>query len=341
MLHTLDPIALQLELPFIANFAITIRWYGLSYLAGFLAAWLIISKIKFFGRYQMNSQQATDFIFYVAIGTLLGGRLGYCLFYSPELLYTFSARLPFWEALAIHRGGMSSHGGMIGILVGAGLFARKEKLSLLYLLDLSCLSAPIGIFFGRLANFVNGELYGRIAPNNLAMGVKFPQEIFNWDPGQLKQLFLVLERSHPTLDKSAWHELISNSLFSQSARYKVEGIITEMITSLQNGDIAIKEPLKAILPLRYPSQIYEALSEGVLLFIILLLVAHFCKREGVLTAAFLIFYSIFRIFCESFRLPDPAIGFQIFDLTRGQILSFIPLAIGILLFIRQIKLKAP
>jgi len=168
--------------PFLIEFTegIGIRYYGLAYLAGFFLAYFFVDYMVRKGTIPLTREQAADLITYAAIGTLAGGRLGYVLFYSPELITTFHSQLPYWGVLEVHKGGMASHGGFIGIVTACLLFARKHKLDKFLMIDLCCLGGTIGVFFGRVANFINGELYGRECDPNLAIAVKFPSEIYSW-----------------------------------------------------------------------------------------------------------------------------------------------------------------
>ena len=165
-LHTFDPFAIQ----FTENFGI--RWYGLAYLAGFLLGYLFVIRLSKLKRSPIPITKVGDFIFAMVLSVLLGGRLGYCLFYRPELFFDFSSTIPFWGVLAIHEGGMASHGGVIGFIAGCILFGRKHKYPIGHLFDLTLVGIFLGVFFGRIANFINGELYGRIT--NVPWAVKFP-----------------------------------------------------------------------------------------------------------------------------------------------------------------------
>ena len=150
-IHALDPTAIQLTDTF------GIRWYGISYAAGFIVAWLVIWWLATTRRILLSPSQVGDYITYAIIGVLVGGRLGYCLFYEPSLLVTFSDSFPFWGLLAIHQGGMASHGGVISMVVAMWILAARSGLPLMHLLDVTAFVAPPGLFFGRLANFVNRE----------------------------------------------------------------------------------------------------------------------------------------------------------------------------------------
>lgn len=144
-----------------------IRWYGLMYVFGFLfAAWFIPREAARRG-VPMDKEKTNDLIFYLVLGVLLGGRLGYVLFYN--LPYYISKP---WELIAIWHGGMSFHGGLLGVTVAIFLFVRKFKIPLLQLLDLAALAAPVGLGLGRLGNFINGELWGK--PSNVPWAIIFP-----------------------------------------------------------------------------------------------------------------------------------------------------------------------
>ena len=174
--HNLDPFLIQ----FSGNFGV--RWYGLAYMTGFIVGAMIMTFIAKRGRRTLPADQVTDFITYVVLGVMIGGRVGYALFYSPELIMDFKSTFPFWGVLEVWHGGMSSHGGIIGIVLISLLYARRHKIYWLHLADLTTLGGTVGIFCGRIANFINGELMGRPAPINLPWAVKFPQDIYHWTP---------------------------------------------------------------------------------------------------------------------------------------------------------------
>ncbi|MES2856573.1 MAG: prolipoprotein diacylglyceryl transferase, partial [Bdellovibrionota bacterium] len=171
--HNLDPFLVQF------SGTVGIRWYGLAYLTAFVLGAAIMIFLAKRGRRTIAADQVTDYITYIVLGTMIGGRVGYALFYSPDLLTDFSSAFPYWGVLKVWEGGMASHGGMIGVFVAALLFARRHKLDWRHLGDLTVLGGSVGFFFGRLANFINGELFGRAA-EGFKWAVKFPSEIFLW-----------------------------------------------------------------------------------------------------------------------------------------------------------------
>ncbi len=237
---------------------LAIRWYALAYIAGLVLGWLIIRRIVSDDRYwngkkRPSAESIDDLLIYCAFGVILGGRIGIVLFYNPQ--YYFSHPI---EIFKIWEGGMSFHGGLIGAVIGILLFCRRYKTRAFTVLDLCSLVAPIGIFLGRIANFIRPELWGR--PTNVPWAVIFPG---------------------------------------------TDG-----------------QP-------RHPSQIYEALLEGLLAFVILYVLAQMgaLRRPGLLTGVFAIVYGAARIFSECFREPDPQLGYLKWGLTMGMVLSF-PLIIA-------------
>tara|TARA_B100001175_G_scaffold317576_1_gene335069 strand:- start:1783 stop:2565 length:783 start_codon:yes stop_codon:yes gene_type:complete len=248
-INNFDPVALEI-------FSLEIRWYSLAYIIGILMGWIVCKKffIKKFEIYE----KFDDYITYLIIGIILGGRLGYIIFYNFN--YYLNNILDIFK---IWDGGMSFHGGLIGVIVASIIFASKNKQDSFLYMDLVSLVAPIGIFFGRVANFINSELYGKVT--DVPWGVTFIQ-----------------------IDNLA----------------------------------------------RHPSQLYEAAFEGVILFLILLYFKNkkFLETPGLISSIFLIFYSIFRIIVEFFRVPDEQLGYLIFNLSMGQIISIIFIIAGITLY---------
>jgi len=340
MLHDFSPFAIQ----FSENFGI--RWYGLSYLAGFFCSYLFIRWMAARQRLGLTPQLVGDMVTYGAIGILLGGRLGYCFFYSPDLFLKFKSQFPFWGVLALNEGGMSSHGGMIGLAIALILFSWKTSLSQIYLLDLASISGPIGIFFGRIANFVNGELVGREAPTDFAYAVKFPQDILYWPQYELSKLGSlgdVMDKI-PGVGKGEWLSWVDQFRANPEIQSKVHGALDQVLVQVQSGNQAVKEALSPLLTARYPSQLFGAFGEGLFLFLILFVIWYKPRRPGVVGSYFLVFYSIARIVGEQFRLPDAHIGFDFFGFTRGQILSGVMLLVGLwLLFFysRRMAISEP
>lgn len=317
--------------PFIWQFTDTIglRWYGFAYVMGFVAAYLVMSWVVKRQRSGLTSEHISDFITYIAFGTLIGGRLGYVFFYSPDLLWKFKAEIPFWGVLAVNEGGMASHGGMIGIVIACLLYARKTGISSLYLFDLCTLAGPIGVFFGRIANFINGELVGRPCAPDFPLAVKFPQDIRLWpvqEFDRLKGLDVVVDKVG--VSKVQWLEWLDRYRTDGSARDQVYDGLEKIIVGIQQGNSAAKEAIAPLLTARHPSQLYAAFGEGLFIFVFLFLLWRSPRKPGFVCATFIILYAGVRIADEFFRTPDAHIGFQLFGLTRGQWLSIVMMAIG-------------
>ena len=169
--------------PFLIEFSpgIGIRYYSLAYAFGAVFAYFIGLYLIRKGRLKVQKEQLMDVVFYLMFfGIVLGGRLGYCLFYNPSSFISFDLSFPFWEVLKIHKGGMSSHGGVIGVALCAFFYSYKKRLNFFSLADYISLAASFGLFLGRLANFINGELYGRVIKTKAFLAVRFPTEISEW-----------------------------------------------------------------------------------------------------------------------------------------------------------------
>ena len=261
--HDLSPFVLR----FGPNFGI--RWYGFSYVLAFLVGFWLFRRLARKGYSDLPPERAGDFITLAALaGVLLGGRVGYILFYRfDEFLRDPLMALKVWE------GGMSSHGGILGLLVFTLIYSRVQRISWTDLGDNLVVVAPLGILFGRLANFINGELWGR--PATVPWAVICPKA--------------------PLVDDA--HRVRVDTL----------GIFANP---------------------RHPSQIYQALLEGALLFAVLFLVRMRIRTpNGILTGLFFVLYAVLRIVGEVFREPDPGAAL-ILGLTRGQFLSLFMIAIG-------------
>src|SRR6266478_7419654 len=271
------------------------RWYGFAYVLAFISAYFIVRLLSKRGYCDLSPERVSDFITWTALfGVLLGGRIGYVLFYKPEMLREPLSILRVWE------GGMASHGGMIGILALTFYYARRHKLTWTNLGDALVVAAPIGLFFGRCANFINGELYGRAT--NVSWAMQFPKELAD-NIGEAERAIAACRQIDPTLNSS------------------------DAIVAAMRHEPQVKETLRGILTPRHPSQLYEAFFEGIILFAILWFVRTRMRQpNGVLTGLFLICYAIFRIVVENFREPDAAL---IAGFTRGQFFSFFLIGIGL------------
>ncbi len=332
MVHDLSPFILKFPETSLWGSEFGFRWYGFSYMLGFICAYYIICWLAERQRAGLTRNMVADFITYAAVGTLIGGRLGYCLFYDPSLFLSFRPGFPFWGVLAVNEGGMASHGGIIGIFVACFLYARKMGLNYVYLLDLAAITGPLGSLFGRIANFINGELVGRVASADFPLAVKFPSDIMTWPTyefDRLSQLTPVVESLGVPAAK--WSTLLASYRIDVASREQVYGTLGKVIQEIQNGNDKVKQLIAPILDPRHPSQLYAALSEGLITFLILFFLARKSRKPGFIAGSFVITYAIARIINEQFRMPDVQLGFQALGLTRGQWLSVAMLIVGFLL----------
>lgn len=316
MLHDLSPFIIKFGEDF------GLRWYGFSYVLGFVFAYLIMSWLAHRQRAGLSAEQIGDLIVYLAFGTLIGGRLGYVFFYSPDLLWKFRAEFPFWGVLAVNEGGMSAHGGILGVIAASLLFAARSGVSILYLFDLCAVAGPLGIFFGRIANFINGELLGRPVSADFPLAVRFPQEIRAWPlraPDHLPALGPAVEAAGAP--GTSWTDLLGQDRADVAVSNQIDDLLNKVIAEVQNGNAAVKGALEPLLTPRHPVQLYAALGEGLLLFLILFFLWRSPRKPGFIGACFVVFYAVIRFGDEFFREPDAGIGYQMLDLTRGQWLS--------------------
>lgn len=319
--HNMDPVLL----PVWKN--IQIRWYGLAYLMGFVMGYLLLRWMAKRKLWVLKPEKVGDFIAYAAIfGVFLGGRLGYVLFY---MIPSKGVGAVLSDPLVIFRvweGGMSSHGGILGLTVFAWFYARKSKVSWPGIGDGLVIASTLGVFFGRLANFVNGELYGRViaAGKNVPWAMKFPKELHEVDT----ESFEVAMREAVAADQSrlgeAW-KAYSADPGGEDART----FLLERVQEAGRENPAIMEVLGNYLNARHPSQLYQALLEGLGLCLILFLMRlRFPKMaHGIITGTFFILYATFRIVAERFREPDSAWVIENV-LTKGQFYSVFMYAIG-------------
>lgn len=287
--HDISPFALRFGEGF------GIRWYGLAYVAAFLAGYGICLHLARRGFSDIAPGAIADFITGTALfGVVLGGRLGYMLFYDLEN-FAHDPLLVFklWD------GGMSSHGGILGIVIFTFIYARRKKIPWLNVGDTVVVAAPVGIFLGRCANFINGELYGR--PATVPWAVQFPAELHEIDPARAQAALDSAAAANP-----AWNSI--PALIANASDPRLSEILAQHLTP------------------RHPSQIYAALLEGAALFAILwILRTRFRLPDGILTGVFFIAYALLRIIGEFFREPDAPLTLA---LTRGQFLSLFLLLIG-------------
>ena len=257
IIHNFDPVLIDLGF-------FQIKWYSIAYIMGIILGW--VYAVKIIKKTQNNTQNFEpikrsdfdDLVIYLVLGIILGGRLGYVIFYNLEYYIQ-----NFYEIFKLWQGGMSFHGGLLGVIGAIFIFSKNKNTNFFKYSDIIACVAPIGLFLGRIANFINGELFGKIS--TLPWAVIFPN----------------------------------------------------------GGNIA-----------RHPSQIYEAILEGLVLFILINFLAlkkHLIIKTGYVSSFFLIAYSILRIFSENFREPDQHLGYLFNYFSMGTLLSILTLISGFLI----------
>lgn len=323
-LHTLSPFIVQF------SNGMGVRWYGASYMMGFVVGWFLLRWMSLRGVTPLSVNRITDAMLILGIGVVLGGRLGYVIFYDPALIWTFTGSMPWWGVLQLNNGGMSSHGGMIGVLTASWWIARSSarageaKVPMLHVMDLTAVACTPGLFFGRLANFINGELLGKIvaAPGEQGpwWSVRFPQERFSGHEPAL----------NPAQEQGLYKLIDSFRVGGESDVMAYDRVLHVLQSGKgQSAEVAAK--LGPLLAARHPSQLYQALAEGVVVGGILLLVWIMPRKPGVIVGLFLMCYGVLRVLTELYRLPDAGFAVQrIVGLSRGQWLSVAMIGFGLL-----------
>ncbi len=319
--HNLSPFAVRFGQD------VGIRWYGLAYLAGFAVAYLMMRGMAKRGLSLIPADRVGDAMLWFIGGTLVGGRLGYALVYDRSLFFQWQGGAPWWGLLAINQGGMASHGGMVGLAlatwrVSCG-FKDERGVTIgrapwLHVLDIVALVSPAGIFFGRIANFVNGELLGEIVAQPGVEGpwwaVQYPQEL-DWKRADLPQT------------SEQWTQI--DALAGRIAPGQPDGIGLHRLAHESWNYPDIATALKPLISSRHPSQIYQAVAEGLVVGGLLWLIWARPRKPGVIAAWFLIAYGILRIATELIRLPDAQLVVKrYFGLSLGQCLSVGMIVIG-------------
>lgn len=258
--HAINPVAFQIG-------SFQVYWYGIAYLLGFLFGGLVVWKTMERWHLGIDSQEFMDIMIGIAFGVIIGGHLGYVLFYGNGYYLEDPMRI-----FSLRQGGMSFHGGLVGAIIGGAIACKIHHICWRSVLDLGCIGAPLGLFFGRCANFINGELWGK--PTDLPWGVLFET----------------------------------------------------------GGNVY-----------RHPSQLYEALLEGVILFVVLFALSRRKPPypQGIFFGLFALLYGIFRFAVEFVRVPDAQLGYLVGFLTMGQLLSIPLIVFGIVELILAHKRQWP
>ncbi len=270
-LHDIDPIAISLG-------PVKVHWYGIMYLLGFTAAWWLGRRRIAAGRLPgVDANGFSDLLFYAMLGVVVGGRVGYMLFYAlGDFLHNPLLLFKVWD------GGMSFHGGLLGVLFASWYWSRKHRLHLGDTIDFMAPLVPLGLGFGRIGNFIGAELWGKYTDGT--WGVVFPSGL----PSPLNQL-----------DMPALREQFATGALNQFARH--------------------------------PSQLYEALLEGLVMFVVLWAVSATPRHRYLVSGLFALMYGVFRFAVEFVRMPDNGVYLAFDWFTRGQLLSLPLVALGLVL----------
>ncbi len=312
----------------IPGLPIDIRWYGLMYVVGFLVGQSIIVRLARARFWPIAPAQAPDLIVYLVFGVMLGGRVGYALFYDHDLLDPS-------QFVRVWKGGLSFHGGLSGCIVALWLFARQRRLPWLRIADVCVLAVPPGIFAVRCANFINGELYGRVTAAGVGWAMRFPT-----DPVAMRLLHL--SDGVPMRDR----ELCIQYAFRHRTWESIQGLLSATDDSGQAIEWERYRPfldwdkVKDQVPFRHPSQLYEGIGEGLVLGLVLfglyLVTRRHPLRRGYYGAVFLLGYAAVRFSLEYVRQPDAQFGPTgqvLFGMTMGQTLSAAMVVGGVLMLL--------
>ncbi len=318
-IHHLDPILWE-----IPGTPLAFRWYGLAYVAGFILGYLVLLWLSKRSLYCVAADKLGDFITGVCVfGVLMGGRLGEFFFYwLPERGLSGFLADPTW-VFRVWEGGMASHGGILGVILVALWYARRHKLSFPAVLDGLAIVSPLGLCFGRMANFINGELYGRVAEAGSAIAMKFPLELYSLSAAQRSEAYAAVLRVSPEPIPAF---IPGDPTYSPWAR----------MIELSRSSEAVREALGQFLSPRYPSQLFEAAGEGALVFLVLFTLRLVWKKapDGIFCALFAFIYAAARIVSECFKEPDAPVWGCV---TRGQYLSLLIAALGVLFLIPALR----
>jgi phosphatidylglycerol:prolipoprotein diacylglycerol transferase len=305
----IDPVALQLP------GGLAIRWYGIAFMVAFAAGYVILKRLARSGFLPLPPDKVGDLLFALIVGVILGGRLGYILFYDfPSFAQNPARIIRIWE------GGLAFHGGFLGAIAGAWWYGRRHNVPFLRVGDAITIGVGPGIFAVRLANFVNGELYGRVTTDAVPWAVRFPtdpvaMQLTGAAAGRgLRERELLIERAY---DTGLWDQIRNQ------------------------------------VPLRHPSQLYEGLTEGVVMALMMWALYTYNRKRGrdlapgTYGGVFVLGYGIFRSLMELFRQPDvqftdagDPVGTVLGPLTMGQTLSVAMIVVGVWLIVRGIRIGA-
>lgn len=333
--HDLSPFALRISGGF------GLRWYGLSYAMGFLSAFLLLRLLAKRNATDIPLSRAADAMMYFILGVLIGGRLFYVIGYEPSLLWDFSSSAPWWGVFAINRGGMASHGGIVGVAFACWRVSRgfKEesgkiigRTTPIRVLDTAAMLTPLGLLFGRLANFVNAELLGAVVSNPGERApwwaVRYPQEVLSLPADRLAQ---TPEQMTAIQELSMSYMLPSDTLWEHGYE--------RMLELVRRGDGTVRAQLEPLIAARYPTQLLQAGLDGLLVLVCVWIVAMKPRKPGVVAGVFGIVYALGRIPMDLIRLPDAGVS-QFGAISRGQVYSGLTLIAGVALIVLAMRSKS-
>jgi phosphatidylglycerol:prolipoprotein diacylglycerol transferase len=310
--HSIDPVIFDIWGP------VKLRWYGLAYLLAFVVGYYLLRFLSRRGLWVIAENKIGDFIALLAmLGVFLGGRLGYVLFYMiPKEGWSVLARDPL-VTFKVWEGGMASHGGFLGVAIFTYFYARKHRVSWTGIGDGICIVAPLGLMFGRIANFINGELYGRAA-SGVPWAMKFPHALAEEPVEKLENLLTATAERAPM-----YQEMVATP---------------EGLTYAVRESATVREIAEQYLTARHPSQLYEALLEGAVLFAVMWVLRFRYPKapHGMICGVFFILYGAFRTFVELYREPDSSL---IVGLTKGQFYSLFMIVAGVAFLIHASRSK--
>lgn len=308
-IHNLDPFIFEIN-------GIGPRWYGLAYIIGLVAGWYLVKRWAEQERVPIKPVAVQDLAVYFGLGMILGGRIGYAIFYDPRL-FGFTDSFPFWSLLAVWEGGMASHGGIVGMFLGVLTYCLRHRIPFWVIADAAAVVTPIGICAGRIANFINGELWGR--PTDVAWGMKFPSSLhadYQWRENQA-----LADAGNPEVGSAAWYDI------TEPLR-QLHQTASEQLHHATAGSDEWRALIMEHVLTRHPSQLYAAIMEGIAVLTVGMLVHRCHRRPGLSLGVVLVTYAIMRFINEYWREPDPGYALYFGWMSKGQMLSIPILLIG-------------
>jgi phosphatidylglycerol:prolipoprotein diacylglycerol transferase len=334
----IDPVIFTLFRNSAGEPVLALRWYGLMYVIAFVFGYLVFRWLQKTGYLRIKAEDVTNIIVVGVLGTFLGGRLGYLLFYQFDVLFGSKGDKTVGEKIElvfkVWEGGMSFHGGVIGVGLAVLIYAWIKKKNFWNILDGAVHIVPFGVAMVRIGNFINGELYGRTFTDESGKTI--------YDPEKLPWYAMKFPTEHEDgLAASKLQRALESDYLAANPGVRVEDIPNSAMQPLPVKP-EIWEQVSQYFPGRWPSQLVQFALEGMLVLFVVWLLRRFLKRPGQLSSAFLMLYAIFRIPAEMIRQPDtqidpntPGVGgtasfLSSIDMTMGQLLSVVIFTYGLI-----------